>query len=201
MSQLNPKLEPGDRIVLLHMEGESKPSIGDKGVVYSITRDPMEDDNLIIAVKWDDGSTLSILSKYDFYKVIETAVNESDSKPEGKYTVLVNNLDIVKAYDMRWFKEYLELVRKSGITNMFGASPFLYSGKQHIDRYYGEGREDDENFQNLLNDADEARNKMISGTMKFLEQKGKDSTDIDAISRNISINANKLLSIWMSALH
>jgi hypothetical protein len=161
----------------------------------------MEDDNLIIAVKWDDGSTLSILSKYDFYKVIETAVNESDSKPEGKYTVLVNNLDIVRAYDMRWFKEYLELVRKSGITNMFGASPFLYSGKQHIDRYYGEGREDDENFQNLLNDADEARNKMISGTMKFLEQKGKDSTDIDAISRNISINANKLLSIWMSALH
>jgi hypothetical protein len=102
---------------------------------------------------------------------------------------------------MRWFKEYLELVRKSGITNMFGASPFLYSGKQHIDRYYGEGREDDENFQNLLNDADEARNKMISGTMKFLEQKGKDSTDIEAISRNISINANKLLSIWMSALH
>jgi hypothetical protein len=198
---MNQKVKPGDKIVLLHMEGESKPSIGDKGVVYSITRDPMEDDNLIIAVKWDDGSTLSILSKYDFYKVIETAVNESDSKPEGKYTVLVNNLDIVRAYDMRGFKEYLELVRKSGITNMFGASPFLYSGKQHIDRYYGEGREDDENFQNLLNDADEARNKMISGTMKFLEQKGKDSTDIDAISRNISINANKLLSIWMSALH
>jgi hypothetical protein len=198
---MNQKVKPGDKIVLLHMEGESKPSIGDKGVVYSITRDPMEDDNLIISVKWDDGSTLSILSKYDFYKVIETAVNESDSKPEGKYTVLVNNLDIVRAYDMRWFKEYLELVRKSGITNMFGTSPFLYSGKQHIDRYYGEGREDDENFQNLLNDADEARNKMISGTMKFLEQKGKDSTDIDAISRNISINANKLLSIWMSALH
>ncbi len=198
---MNQKVKPGDKIVLLHMEGESKPSIGDKGVVYSITRDPMEDDNLIIAVKWDDGSTLSILSKYDFYKVIESSVNESSSGPEGKYSILVNNLDIVKAYDMRWFKGYLELVRKSGITNMFGASPFLYSGKQHIDRYYGEGREDDENFQNLLNDADEARNKMISGTMKFLEHKGKDSTDIDDITKHISRNASKLLTIWMSALH
>jgi hypothetical protein len=198
---MNQKVKPGDKILLLHMEGESKPSIGDKGVVYSITRDPMEDDNLIISVKWEDGSTLSILSKYDFYKVIETAVNESDSSNDRRNTVLINNIDIIKPYSLSWFKNYLELVRKSGITNMFGASPFLYSGREHIDRYYGEGREDDENFQNLLNDADEARNRMISGTMKFLEMKGMDPNDLNAIKTNLTRNANKILSVWMGALH
>ena len=198
---MNQKVKPGDKILLLHMEGESKPAIGDKGVVYSITRDPMEDDNLIISVKWEDGSTLSILSKYDFYKVIETAVNESDSSNDRRNTVLINNLDIIKPYSLSWFKNYLELVRKSGITNMFGASPFLYSGREHIDRYYGEGREDDENFQNLLNDADEARNRMISGTMKFLEMKGMDPNDLNAIKTNLTRNANKILSVWMGALH
>jgi hypothetical protein len=198
---MNQKVKPGDKILLLHMEGESKPSIGDKGVVYSITRDPMEDDNFIISVKWEDGSTLSILSKYDFYKIIETAVNESDSSSDRRNTLLINNLDIIKPYSLSWFKKYLELVRKSGITNMFGASPFLYSGREHIDRYYGEGREDDENFQNLLNDADESRNRMISGTMKFLEMKGMDPNDLNAIKTNLTKNANKILSVWMGALH
>jgi hypothetical protein len=72
------EVKPGDRIILLHMEGETM-LVGEKGIIQSISRDPFESDNEIIAVKWEDGSTLNILSKYDFFKVLKDKnINESE---------------------------------------------------------------------------------------------------------------------------
>ena len=43
MSQLNPKLEPGDRIVLLHMDDPySAVRMGTKGTVVKIVRVPFD---------------------------------------------------------------------------------------------------------------------------------------------------------------
>ena len=52
---LNPKLNKGDRVLLLHMEGEMV-SPGTNGVVRSITKDPFEKDGVIVYRFLDAGS-------------------------------------------------------------------------------------------------------------------------------------------------
>ncbi len=78
------EVKPGDHIILYHMEGETM-LVGEKGVVQSISRDPFEPDNEIIGVKWEDGSTLNLLSKYDFFKVLKDKnINESEQDSPSK---------------------------------------------------------------------------------------------------------------------
>lgn len=57
---------------------------------------------------------------------------------------------------------------------MFGSYPLIYAGKEHLERYYGEGREEDELFQELLNVADEAKDKLIQGVLSYLEETNQD---------------------------
>jgi len=193
---MNQPVKIGDRIMLLHMDGETKPRLGSEGTVQSISNDPFEEDNLIISVKWDNGSSLNVLSKYDIYKIIKSSVNESHSDMK----LLIKNVDIIKSYDLKFFRDYLEKVRESGVVNMFGSGVFLYSGRDYIDRYFGENQEDNEPFQEVLDMADESRNKMVSGTVKFLELKGNEIT-ADSIERSLRINLNQILQMWMVYLH
>jgi hypothetical protein len=73
---LNPKLNKGDRVLLLHMEGEMM-SPGSKGTVTGMSRDPFEKDAVIYNVRWDDGGSLSLLSVTDAWKKIEEPIKES----------------------------------------------------------------------------------------------------------------------------
>lgn len=84
---------------------------------------------------------------------------------------VIENNDVLKHFDWRFLRSFLAKIRKSGIVNMFGSSPLLYSGKEHIDRYYGENREDDEDFQIVLDEADEARDKIIQGVISYMQEK------------------------------
>jgi hypothetical protein len=79
---------------------------------------------------------------------------------------------------------------------MFGAAPLLYAGKEHIDRYYGEGREDEQEFQEVLDNADEAKNKMIDGTIKFME-KNNNPINVDSVNSKIQRLSRKILEIYM----
>ena len=177
---MNEEVKIGDRVMLVHMEGEARPRLGSEGVVVSISPDPFEDDNQIIGVKWDMGSTLNILSKYDVYKVMKRNVTEQQAP--------------------KWFRDYLEKVRESGAINMFGAGDWLFVGRDYLERYYGEGKEDNEAFQEVLDMADETRQKMISGTMKFLESQGLEVTP-ESVSRAIKNNMRKIIQMWMVYLH
>lgn len=190
--QMNPEIEVGDRIQLYHMEGEKIPP-GTDGVVLSIVSDPDDDENKIIMVKWDDGSKLGILSKYDKFKLsISESITESNSP---QYEYFKNNEEIFELFDWRFLKKYLKVIQKTGVINMFGASPLLYCGSEHLDRYYGEGNEDDESFQEALELADEAKQKMIEGTVKWLESKNKEVT-VDNANRYISKLAVKILELY-----
>ena len=80
---------------------------------------------------------------------------------------------------------------------MFQAAPFLYSGKEWIDRYYGEHEEDNEEFQEVLEMADEAKNKMIQGVLKYMESEGIE-IDLDKVNRLISKFASKILQLYIS---
>jgi hypothetical protein len=92
-------------------------------------------------------------------------------------------------------KKYLDLLRETGIVNMFGASPYLYIGgnilkKEHYDV-------EDDNFEDLVELADNTRNIMIRGSMKMLEDEGKEITP-ENVNKVIRRYSSKILSFWMT---
>lgn len=196
MGNENPILKIGDRIKLLHMEDEFSVKPLSKGTVKRIVEDPFEEGNLMINVQWDDGSNLAILSNHDVYKKISDQVNESNDSTDPFHSYVRSNRGIFKNFDWRFFREYLIKIRESGIVNMFGSAELLWMGRESIDRYYGENREDDEKFQQVLEMADDAKFKLIQGTMKQLQSENK-SLDLTNVSRAAERNAVKLLQMYI----
>ncbi len=196
---LNPPLEVGDRIMCYHMEGETSVPPGTTGTVSKITSDPFEvGDEYIIHVKWDNNSILSLLTKTDAWKKVEKDNLKEERDSESTWKFITQNPDVFENFDWRWIREYLYKIRKSGIVNMFGSSPFLYSGKEHIERYYGENQEDNEAFQDVLDIADEAKNKMIQGVIKYMEKNNKNLDDIGLVNRFVQNFANKLVGVYIA---
>jgi hypothetical protein len=70
--QLNPPVEPGDKIICYHMDGETGVPAGTFGIVKRVSRDPFETDNdgQIIDVNWENGSKLSLLTTTDAWKKV-----------------------------------------------------------------------------------------------------------------------------------
>jgi hypothetical protein len=194
--ELNPKLKVGDVILCYHMDGETAVPPGTKGVVTKIERDPFEKDGELIGVDWENGSKLALVSTVDAWKKANTErVDEQTGVDSWKY--ITENEDVFDNFDWRWLEQFLYKLRDSGIINMFGASPLLYSGKEHIDRYYGEGREDDERFQAVLDDADEAKDKIVQGVVKYMTKHGKDLDDMNQVNRFARHFSQKILGIYI----
>jgi hypothetical protein len=196
---LNPELKVGDKIMCYHMEGETGVPAGTIGIVTRISRDPFESENeKLIDVKWKNGSSLALVTSTDAWKkVIEEQIQE-DVSLDPNWKFITKNPDIFEHFDWRWFREYLKTIRDSGIINMFAASPLLYMGKDSIDRYYGEGREDEENFQAVLEGAEESKNKLIQGIMSYLQSKNKDIDDMNEINRLAKNFSQKILSMYIA---
>jgi hypothetical protein len=87
MSQLNPKLEPGDRIVLIHMGDFGAVKPGTVGTVISIQKTPFgnkTDYNYIM--DWDNGSSLSLEPDFDTW-VLKSDYDKKKKKVEESYEV------------------------------------------------------------------------------------------------------------------
>jgi hypothetical protein len=195
--QLNPPLNVGDNIICFHMEHETSVPPGTRGVVTKVQRDPFEsdDDALIISVNWENGSKLSLVSATDAWKKLsEERIEEQTG--DNRFDFATKNPDIFENFDWKFLKEYLKKVQKAGPVNMFQAGPFLYSGKKWIDRYYGENNEDNEDFQEMLNSSEEAKDVMVQGTLKWMESKGKE-IDLDDVNRTIGRLATKIVELYM----
>ena len=91
----------------------------------------------------------------------------------------------------------MDKVRETGVVNVFAAAPLLYSGKQHIDRYYGENPSNPDEFEELLDMADEARDKMVQGVISWMESNGKE-VELNSVNRNLPRLAQKLIQLWMN---
>lgn len=192
MKDFDLNLEVGDKIMILHMEGESGIRLGTPGIVMSITNDPFEDDNKLVQIKWENGSTLSLMTKYDKWKKVGTKkINEGS--PEKFYK---ENKELFENFDHKFFREYLLKIRESGIINMFGASPLLYSGAEHIDRYYGENPPNEDAFQDVLDMANESKDKMIQGTVKYLKSKNKE-IELEQVQRLVQKFATKIVVFYI----
>lgn len=195
---LNPPLNVGDEIVCFHMEHETTVPPGTKGVVTKVQRDPFEesDDALIISVNWENGSKLSLVSATDAWKKIQSEKIEEQTG-SGEYDFYRKNPEIFDNFDWRFFREYLNKVRETGIVNVYSAAPLLYSGREHIDRYYGENPSNPEEFEELLDMADESRNKMAQGVISWMESKGQE-IELDKVNRNLTRLAQSILKLWMN---
>lgn len=209
---LNPKLKIGDRVRLLHMEGESIPP-GTWGTVIS---EMNVFGSVDYGVDWDNGdknnvgqkiSQLNLISDCDAWDFggKSKSINEvkkplSEDRDMG---IFIKNADVIKYFktkDKNYLLDvvrFLKLIRKSGIVNMFGAAPFLYMGRDYIDRHYGDGMiGDHEAFEEVLDMADETRNIMIMVTMNLIEDKYKiDSEKLDDEEDEDSMEQSKILSL------
>ena len=194
---LNPELNVGDRVVIYFMEKETSVPPGTFGTVKNIERDPFESEGeKLISVKWDNGSSLAIVTSTDRWKKVPAESIDEQTR-SNEYNFYSKHPDVFDNFDWRWFREYLKKVRESGIVNMFAAHPLLYSGKEHIDRYYGENQEDNEAFQEVLDMSEESKNKLIQGIMKYMDAKNED-IDIDRVNYYARKFSKDLLGVYMN---
>jgi hypothetical protein len=197
-SELNPILKEGDRVICYHMDGETGVPPGTEGTVRRIGIDPFEPsgDELIIEVNWDNGSTLALVSVTDAWKKPKEKIRESTGSVT--YDYFSKNPEIFEHFEWRFLREFLYKLRESGVVNMFQSSPFLYSGKQWIDRYHGENQEDNEPFQEVLEMADESKDKMIQGLLKYMESKNMDMEDMGKVNHLIEKFASKIVNLYIT---
>ena len=194
--ELNPSVSKGDRIMCLHMDGETSVPPMTLGTVIRTAIDPFESDSKIIAVDWDNGSNLSLLSVTDSWvKDTTTQITE-----QNEYAFFGNNPEIFENFNWRFFRDFLLKVKKSSVINMLQSAPFLYSGREWIDRYYGENQEDNESFQEVLEMAEESKNELITGIIKYLESNDIDIDfdDMGRFNQYVRKFSNKLLLLYVN---
>jgi len=195
---LNPELKVDDVIMLLHMEKETGVPPGTIGVVTSITRDPWQDDSKLISVKWENGSNLNLVTAKDMWLKTENDKIQEQRTDNQSWDYITKNADVFENFDWKWLEKFLYKLRDTGIVNMYGSSQLLYAGSEHIERYYGEGREDDEEFQEFLELADEAKNKIIQGVIKYMNANGKDLDDMSVVNRYARHFSEKILGLYIA---
>lgn len=197
-SELNPRLKEGDRVICYYMDGETGVPPGTEGTVKRIGRDPFEpnSDELIIGVNWDNGSTLALVSVTDAWKKVKEKIQESTAS--ASYYYFKENPEIFENFDWRFLRKFLHKLRDSSVVNIHQSSPFLYSGRDWIDRYYGENQEDNESFQEVLEMANESKDKMIQGLLKYMESKNIDMDDMGMVNNLVRKFAHKILSLYIS---
>ena len=190
---MNPELEVGDRIVLLEMTGEDLIA-GTKGTV---TRKSFVIDQIQYGVDWDNGSKLALLGNEDKYMLLKD-LEDRKVKKRGNITemdakVIHDNREIFENFNMNVLWKYYKALQKSGITNMLGAAPYFYMGKERI-AHESHYKETNEHFDEVLEMADEVKNILIGGVMKIMNKKGGDY-DLSRISSMVNRYSSKILSL------
>jgi hypothetical protein len=180
MSQLNPKLEPGDRIVLLHMDDPySAVRMGTKGTVLKIVKVPF-DMGYQYNVKWDDGSTLDLLPETDSW-ILATDVKSKKNLTTEEFSqelkTLSKHKDIIKNMDYRPVLDYLKMVQKSGLVNMLQAMPFLMTDSHDLHKliYKFDGEPDD--YPELFENVDNVKQILVSETIRIMEENNMEFND------------------------
>ena len=180
MSQLNPKLEPGDRIVLLHMDDPySAVRMGIKGTVLKIVRVPF-DMGYQYNVKWDDGSVLDLLPEADSW-VLATDVKSKKNLTTEEFSqelkTLSKHKDIIKNMDYRPVLDYLKLVQKSGLVNMLQARVFLMSDSKNLHKLIYKFDGEPEDYPELFENIDEVRDILINETIRIIQEQNMEFDD------------------------
>ena len=92
-------------------------------------------------------------------------------------------------------KKYLDLLQKTSVTNMFGASPYLYIGKDILRKEHY--NQDSPEFDELLELSEDVKSIMIRGAMSILEDEDREITP-ETVTRTMQRWAPKVLTFWMT---
>lgn len=196
--QVNPPLSKGDRIELYYMEGETSVPPGTEGTVVTIDDDPFDRDTKLIRVRWDNGSQLSLCTDIDKWKMARQKNIDEQVEGDGssrEYDFFGKNEELFDLFDWRFLRKYLKVIQETGVVNMLGAAPLLYCGSEFLDRHYGDGKEEDEIFQTAVEMADTSKQKMIEGTVKWLEKNNMEVT-VEKANTYILRLARKMVELY-----
>jgi hypothetical protein len=196
----NPKLKEGDRIVLIYMPGEDVDT-GTKGKVKRIGQQPSfgSEFDYMYDVEWYDDdekviSTLSLLPQTDTW-MLDREYTQNDLN-EGRIIDLDELIKrhewsrLFKKSDLKYVMEYLEIIRRLGVVNMFQSGQFLSQTEEYLTKYFDLYRmqqdldnKDKEMIEKILEMSENVRNIMISAAINDLEQKNKEITGSSATYR------------------
>jgi len=200
MSQLNPKLEPGDRIVLLHMDDPySAVRMGTKGTVVKIVKVPF-DMGYQYNVKWDDGSILDLLPETDSW-VLATDVKSKKNLTTEEFgqelKTLSKHKDIIKNMDYRPVLDFLKLVQKSGLVNMLQARVFLMSDSKNLHKLIYKFDGEPEDYPELFENIDEVRDILINETIRIMQEQNMEFDD-STVNRVFQKVCSAVMEMYMS---
>ena len=196
----NPKLKEGDRIVLIYMPGEDVDT-GTKGKVKRIGQQPSfgSEFDYMYDVEWYDDdekviSTLSLLPQTDTW-MLDREYTQNDLN-EGRIIDLDELIKrhewsrLFKKSDLKYVMEYLEIIRRLGVVNMFQSGQFLNQTEEYLTKYFDLYRmqqdlddKDEEMIKKILEMSENVRNIMISAAINDLERKNKEITGSSATYR------------------
>jgi hypothetical protein len=188
---INPKLKPGDRVILLHMGGETSVLPGTWGTVikaYKLFGTDQYD------VKWDNGSTLSLIGDEDMWDNKER--KKKTIKEDAANDFFMKNIDVFMYFNMKFLKKYLLMIRESGITNMYGAGPYLYMGRERIEHEFKyKDIPNEDAFEEVLDHSNQAQAEMINGVINYLNEKGIEE-DMSSINRYVQRFSTKIVQTY-----
>ena len=189
---INPELKKGDRIILLHMSEENSVPDGTLGTVYSV--DKVFGD-IQYGVEWDNGSKLALLSDTDMWDK-EERFKSKKRITEDRDKFIMNNIELFKYFNIKFLKKYLLMVRESSITNMMGASPYLYIGRERIQHEFKyKDIHNEEAFEEVLDHANQAQAEMINGVINYLNDKGIEE-NMSSINKYLQMFATKIVQTY-----
>ena len=196
----NPKLKEGDRIVLIYMPGEDVDT-GTKGKVKRIGQQPSfgSEFDYMYDVEWYDDdekviSTLSLLPQTDTWMLDrEYTQNDLNEARIIDLDDLIRRHEwsrLFKKSDLKYVMEYLEIIRRLGVVNMFQSGQFLNQTEEYLTKYFDLYRMQqdldnkyEEMIEKILEMSENVRNIMISAAINDLEQKNKEITGSSATYR------------------
>jgi len=188
---INPKLKPGERVILLHMNDETSVLPGTWGTVkrvYELFGTDQYD------VEWDNGSTLSLIGDEDMWDNKER--KKKTIKEDDRNKFFMDNIDVFKYFNMKFLKKYLLMIREASITNMYGAGPYLYMGRERIEHEFKyQDIHNEDAFEEVLDHANQAQAEMINGVINYLEEKGIEG-DMSNINRYLQRFATKIVQTY-----
>jgi len=191
MIKKNPKLKPKDRVFLKSMDGETSVFYGDWGTVtkaYKLFGTDQYD------VKWDNGCDFSLIDGIDRWDIVDR--KKKYIKEDDRDKFFMNNIDVFKYFNMKFFKKYLLMIRDASFTNMYGASPYLYMGRERIEHEFKyKDIHNEEAFEEVLDHANQAQAEMINGVINYLEDKGIEE-DMSSINRYLQRFATKIVQTY-----
>ena len=200
MSQLNPKLEPGDRIVLLHMDDPySAVRMGTKGTVLKIVKVPF-DMGYQYNVKWDDGSVLDLLPEADSWVLatdVKSKKNLTTEEFGSELKTLSKHKDIIKNMDYRPVLDYLKLVQKSGLVNMLQARVFLMTDSKNLHKLIYKFDGEPEDYPELFENIDEVRDILINETIRIMQEQNMEFND-STINRVFQKVSSAVMEMYIS---